>query len=202
MWCSSSNARALAWSILAGVCTAAQISAASAQTKVFVPKGTPVVVQTYNAINSATFHAGEHLAYIVTDDVIVRGTLIAKSGDAASGLVEQAQEGHKTHAGTLGALAGPPGAVAGAAANKLTSTGSNLRISVDRVKSFCGDTIRLSFVRSEYHRPKRFQKMTSVEIAKGQKYVATVAADTLACGIATSATPAPIPADALHADGS
>jgi hypothetical protein len=29
---------------------------------VMLRKGTPIVVQTYNAVNSSTFHSGEHMA--------------------------------------------------------------------------------------------------------------------------------------------
>lgn len=167
-----------------------------------VPKGTPIVVQTYNAINSATFQPGERLAFTVTNDVIVNGAVVAKAGDRAMGVVDDAQQGKKVHAGTAGIMLGPAGAVAGAAANKAASKGSNLRISVNQLKTFCGGTIGLSFVRSEYHRPKRLQKMTSVEIAKGQKYVASVANDVTVCGVATTKEPAPIPRDALAPDRS
>ncbi|MBC5799230.1 MAG: hypothetical protein GIX03_08385 [Candidatus Eremiobacteraeota bacterium] len=167
-----------------------------------LPKGTPVVVQTYNAINSATFHVGEHLAYTVTDDVIVNGAIVAKAGDRASGVVEDAVQGRKVRAGRAGMLLGPVGAVAGGAANRVASKGADLRVSVDKLQSFCGATIDLSFVRSEYHKPKRFSKMTSVEIAKGQKYVATVARDSTVCSEPTTKSAAPIPSDALRADNS
>ncbi len=175
------------------------VSAKPPMVKITVPKGTPIVVQTYNAINSATFHAGEHLAYTVSDDVIVNGAIVAKAGDAATGVVEDAAQGRKTHAGVAGVL-GPVGAVAGAATNKIAGKGANLRVSVERVKTFCGDTLNVSFVRSEYHRPKRFQKMTTVEIAKGQKYVTLVADQSSVCGESTTRTPAPIPNDALRSD--
>ena len=182
--------------------TAQTNNAAPSSVTTSVPKGTAIVVQTYNAINSATFHPGEHLAFTVTDDVIVNGTIVAKAGDRAEGVVDDAQQGRKVHAGTAGVLLGPAGAVAGAAANKAASKGADLRVSVDTLQTFCGQTIPLSFVRSEYHKPKRFQKMTSVEIAKGQKYVTTVAADTTACSTPTTRAPAAIPKDALPADKS
>jgi hypothetical protein len=179
---------------------AAALVAAEHQTKVILSKNTPVVVQTYNAVNSATFHSGERMAYTVSDDVIVNGVIVAKSGDAASGLVENAQQGKKVHAGAIGHVAGPIGAVVGGAANKAASKGANLRVSVTSLQTFCGATIPLSFVRSEYHRPQRFHKMTAVQIAKGQKYIAKVAENTTVCGVSTTRTPAPIPADALSAD--
>jgi hypothetical protein len=178
----------------------AQVPKPSRAMQVLIPKGTPIVIETYNEINSATFHTGERLAYKVTNDVIVRGAVVARAGDLAGGVVQDAQQGHKAHAGTIGAVAGPAGAVAGAAVNKMASQGANLRISADHVKTFCGDTIPLDFVRSEYHRPKKLHPMTTVEIAKGQKYVALVADDLHVCGTATTATPAPIPADALQGD--
>src|SRR5579872_6131788 len=116
-------------------CTVAQapaqtsMSPANHYRKVNLAKNTPIVVQTYNAVNSATFHSGERMAYTVSDDVIVDGTIVAKSGDAASGLIEDAQEGRKTHAGTIASVAGPVGIIAGGAANKAASKGANLRVS-------------------------------------------------------------------------
>jgi|GEM_PF-4373257 len=174
--------------------------AAGHHKKVMLPKGTPIVVQTYNAVNSATFQSGEHMAYTVSDDVIINGAIVAKSGDPASGLIENAQQGRQIHAGIVGHAVGPIGAVAGSAANKAASKGANLRLSVTSLQTFCGATIPMSFVRSEYHRPQRFHKMTAVQIAKGQKYIARVAEDTNVCGVSTTRTPAPIPPDALAAD--
>ncbi len=176
------------------------VLACAATTTAHVPKNTPVVVETYNAVNSATFQPGERVAYVVTQDVIVDGVIVVREGDKAQGVVEDAQQGRKARAGTVAGVLGPVGAVAGGAANKAMSKGANLRISVTDVNTYCGGHLRLSFVRSEYHPPKRFHKMTAVEIAKGQKYVATVAQETATCGVATTRTPAPIPADALPAD--
>lgn len=176
--------------------------AMAATTTAHVPKDTPVVVQTYNAINSATFHPGERLAYTVSQDVIVDGVIIARAGDMAEGVVEEARQGSKVHAGTAAAALGPVGMVAGGAANKAMSKGANLRVTVTKLDTFCGGHIELSFVRSEYHAPKRFHKMTAVEIAKGQKYIAPVAHETTTCGVATTRTPAPIPSDALPPDQS
>ncbi len=172
----------------------------AATTSARVPKDTPIVVQTYNAVNSATFHSGERLAYTVSQDVIVDGVIVARAGDKAEGVVEDAQQGKKAHAGTVGVALGPAGAAAGSAANKAMSKGANLRVTVTGLDTYCGGHLPLSFVRSEYHAPKRLHKMTAVEIAKGQKYVATVAQDTSTCGESTTRTPPPIPADALHAD--
>lgn len=95
--------------------------------KIVVVKNTPIVVQTYNAVNSATFHSGEHMAYLVSDDVIVNGAIVAKSGDPASGTVEDAQQGRKVHAGTIGIVAGPAGMAAGSVANKAAGKGADLR---------------------------------------------------------------------------
>jgi hypothetical protein len=187
---------------IADATVVAQTPKAGASSKVVVAKNTPIVVQTYNEVNSATFHSGERLAYIVTQDVIVNGALIARAGDAADGTVLDAQQGKQRHAGAAGAAAGPIGMVAGGTVNKYASQGADLRVSVTSVRTFCGGTIPLSFVRSEYHPPKRHGKAETVQIAKGQKYVATVAADTTACAVPTTRTPAPIPGDALHADSS
>lgn len=175
--------------------------AASTPPKVAViPKNTPVVVQTYNSINSATYHTGERLAYLVTNDVIVNGWLVARAGDMVTGQVLDAQQAKDFHAGRAGHFISPGAAVAGAAVNKVESKGANLRVSVVGVRTFCGDTIPLAFVRSEYHHPKRFGKTPPVQIAKGQQYVATVSTDANVCGERTTRTPAPIPANALRSD--
>jgi hypothetical protein len=75
-----------------------------------------------------------------------------------------------------------------------------LRISINRLTTFCGSSIPLAFVRSEYHRPKRLQKMTPVQISSGQMYRTSVAADYRTCARPTASAPAPIPAAALPAD--
>lgn len=192
--------RELASALTALALLGAASTASEHHMKVVLPKNTPIVVQTYNSVNSATFHNGERMAYTVTSDVIIDGAIVAKSGDPASGLIEDTQQGKQVRAGAIGRVAGPVGAVVGGTANKAASKGANIRLSVTSLQTFCGATIPLSFVRSEYHRPRRFQKMTAVQIAKGQKYIATVAEDTNVCGIATTRTPEPIPSDALPAD--
>ncbi|HZZ63881.1 MAG TPA: hypothetical protein VFE17_00155 [Candidatus Baltobacteraceae bacterium] len=175
--------------------------AAGAHSKpAIIPKNTPVVVQTYNSINSATYHTGERLAYLVTNDVIVNGWLVARAGDPGIGKVLDAQQAKDFHAGAAGHLIGPRAAVAGAAVNKVESKGADLRVSVGSVQSFCGDTIPLQFIRSEYHHPKRFGKTPAVQIDKGQEYVAVVSEDAHVCGERTTRTPAPIPPNALHSD--
>lgn len=179
------------------------LSAASpGATRVVLRKDTPIVVQTYNSVNSATFHSGERMAYLVSDDVIVNGTIIAKAGDAAIGTIEDAQQGHQRHAGSVigRIVAGPIGAVAGRGAGKAASKGANLRVSVTSMQTFCGASVPLAFVRSEYRKPKGLKRTNEVNIAKGQKYVTKVAADTTVCGTPTTRTPAPIPQDALPAD--
>lgn len=174
-----------------------------ATTPIQIPKETPVVVQTYNAINSATFHTGERLAYTVTEDVIVNGAVVAKKGDVAEGLVENAQQGKDVKAGRIATVVGPLHGAGAAAADKAASKPANLQISIKDVHTFCGGVIHLSFVRTESQKPKHFEhSQPTVEIAKGQKYVAMVANDTSSCGFATTRTPAPIPGDALPADQS
>ena len=78
---------------------------------------------------------------------------------------------------------------------------ADLRISAETVHNFCGDTLRLNFIRSEYRRRQGvFGSEKDVQIKNGQKYIALTAYPQKVCGQATSETDPPVPSDALPAD--
>lgn len=116
-------------------------------------------------------------------DVVVNGHVIAKAGDAASGIVLEAQQGNQGGMYGIGWKA------------------ANLRIDVETVQNFCGDSIPMNFIRSEYRRRQGiFGSHQDLEVVKGQKYLATVAHAENVCGEPTTATPLPAPPDALAPD--
>ena len=149
---------------------------------VFVPKGVVVVVVMTEAINSYAASPNEPITYTVAQDVVVNGYLIAKAGDEADGEVLEAQQGKSGFDG-IGYKA------------------ADLRVSADTVHNFCGDTIKLYFMRSEYRRRQGlFGSEKDVQIVDGQKYIATTAFPQKVCGQATTETDPPIPSDALAGD--
>lgn len=151
-------------------------------TAVFVPKGTVVVVATAEAINSYAASPREPISYTVAQDVVVDGYLIAKAGDEADGQVLEAQQG-KTGFYGVGYKA------------------ADLRVSAEAVHNFCGDTIKLHFIRSEYRRRQGlFGSEKDIQIINGQKYTALTAYPQKICGQATTEAAPPIPADALAGD--
>lgn len=151
---------------------------------VFVPKGTPVVVSTAEAINSYAASPREPISYTVVQDVVVNGHVIAKAGDEADGQVLESQQGKSGFYG-IGYKA------------------ADLRISADAVHNFCGDTIKLHFIRSEYRRRQGlFGSQKDVQIIDGQKYVAMTAFPQRICGQPTTEAEPPIPNDALPGDKS
>lgn len=149
---------------------------------VFVPKGTVAVVATAEAINSYAASPREPITYTLAQDVVVNGYLIAKAGDEADGQVLEAQQG-KTGFYGVGYKA------------------ADLRISVDAIHNFCGDTIKLHFIRSEYRRRQGlFGSEKDVQIIDGQKYIALTAYPQRICGqVTTEGNPA-VPSDALAGD--
>lgn len=157
---------------------------ASAQSEtigtVLVPKGTPVVVKTEESYNSYSAHTGETLHFEVVQDVIVDGHVVARAGDGAEGAVKEGQAGETGFWG-IGYKA------------------ANLRLGVDAVHNFCGDTLHVNFDRSEYRRRQgMFGSNKDVTVIKGQMYVPVVSYAQKLCGVATAATPAPIPPDAIR----
>lgn len=158
------------------------VGAPQGTTTVFVPKDTVVVVATAEAINSYAASPREPITYTVAQDVIVNGNLIAKAGDEADGQVLEAQQG-KTGFYGVGYKA------------------ADLRISVDAIHNFCGDTIKMHFIRSEYRRRQGlFGSNKDVQIIEGQKYITTTAFPQKVCGQPTTETSTPVPSDALEGD--
>jgi len=134
-----------------------------------VPRDAPIVVRTKYSESSYSAKAGAKIRYIVTQDAIVDGQLIAKAGDTADGQVEEGQNGES---------------------GKLFGGGckaANLRVSVDNVD------------RTESRRNQgAFGSNKDVRIGKGQQYVAVTDRPQRVCTEATSATPSPISGDALE----
>ncbi len=149
---------------------------------VFVPKGTVIVIATAEAINSYAASPREPIPYTVEQDVVVNGYLIAKTGDEADGHVLEAQQGK-------------------AGLDGFDYKAADLRISAEKVHNFCGDTIHLDFIRSEYRRRQGiFGSEKDVQIIDGQKYIAVTAYPQRICGQATTESNPPVPHDALAGD--
>ncbi|MGZ3506361.1 MAG: hypothetical protein ACXWNZ_18185 [Vulcanimicrobiaceae bacterium] len=164
--------------IPAGAQTAAGIP--QGQVTVLVPKDQLLVVRTSSVLNSYSAKLGEKIRYVVVQDFIVNGYLIAKAGDAAE---SQVQEGQAGETGIYG----------------FGQKAANLRVSVDQVYTYCGDTLLVDFDRSEYRRTQGFLgSHKDVEIAKGQKYVPFVDHPQKVCAMPTTQTSLPIPQDALR----
>jgi len=120
------------------------------------------------------------VVYEVVQDAIVNNHIIAKAGDEAEGQVQNAQAGEDSF---------------------LQYKAANLRVSVDTVFNFCGDSIKMDFVRSEFRqRQGLFGSHKDVEIVKGQKYIAPTERAQRVCSQLTSEVPQPVPSDALHGD--
>jgi len=151
-------------------------------TLVLVPKGTLIIVQTTRSYKSYGASSGTKVTYEVAQDAIVNGYLIAQAGDSAEGQILNA------HEGTTNWFTGE-------------HKGANLRVSVDKLYNFCGDTIEIDFARSEFRNKEGlFGGKQDVEISKGQKYQVPTQRAQRICATQTSATPAPIPSDALEGD--
>jgi hypothetical protein len=145
-----------------------------------VPRGTIVVVQTTRGTNSYGAETGAKVTYTLVQDVIVDGNLVAKSGDVTEGAVQNSEAGRDDY---------------------FTHKAANLRISVDRIYSFCGDTIETDFMRSEYRRRQGFLgNHKDVEVVRGQMYQVPTERPQRVCSEPTSEVPQPIPSDALLGD--
>ena len=145
---------------------------------VLVPKGVLVVVRTVEGHNSYSAQTGEKWHYEVVNDVIVNGYVVARAGDDAEGGVQEAQQGKD---------------------DLFNYKAATLRVNVDQIHNFCGDTLFVRFDRSEYRRRQGlFGSNKDVTIVRGQLYVPVVSRPQKACGAPTSATPAPIPESALR----
>jgi hypothetical protein len=155
-------------------------AAPESTTIVLVPKGTPLVVRSTVGLNSYSAHTGEKLHYDLVNDIIVNGFVVARSGDDVEGAVQEAQQGEA------------PGYFK-------AGHGANLRVSVDEVHSFCGDTLHVVFDRSEYRRRQgAFGENKDVQVMKGQQYIPLTSRAQKVCGVLTTATPAPMPTDAIR----
>jgi hypothetical protein len=147
-----------------------------------IPKGTLIVVAVRRSYKSYGASTGTKITYNVSQDVIVDGYLIAKQDDTAEGEILNA------HEGTSNPWTG-------------TTEGANLRISVDKVFTYCGDTIEMDFARSEFrNRQGLFGSKKDVEISKGQQYQVPTERSQKVCGTKTTAEPQPIPSGALAGD--
>lgn len=148
--------------------------------QVLVPRGTLVVVTTNRGTNSYGDQTGSKLTFTLVQDVVINGYLIAKAGDVAEGAVANSQAGRDDF---------------------FTQKAANLRISVDRIYNFCGDTLSTDFTRSEYRRRQGFLgSHKDVEIIKGQMYQVPTERAQRICAEVTTEQPAPIPAEALLGD--
>lgn len=147
---------------------------------VFVPKGTLALVRTTRAYNSYSAKTGEKIEYELVNDLVVNGYVVAKSGDSAEGMVQEGQAGETGFYG-------------------IGQKAANLRVSVDAIYSFCGDTIHTDFDRSEFRQRQGFLGSNKdVQIVKGQLYVPIINRPQKVCGEPTTATPAPIPSSAIR----
>lgn len=160
-----------------------QADAVKDAVQVVVPKDQRLVVRTTQSINSYSAHQGERIRFELAQDFIVAGYLIAKEGDIAEGHVQEGQ------AGDAGGFYG------------IGYKAANLRISIDKVFTFCGGTIDLTFDRSEYRRRQGILGgHKDVEIIKGQKYAPSIDHPQTVCAVKTDKTPLPIGDDVLPAD--
>jgi len=160
----------------------AAVGAPQNVTTVFVPKGTAVIVETGEGLSSYAASSREPITYALDQDVVINGYVVAKSGDEAQGQVLESQQGK---AGFYG----------------VGRKGGDLRISVDSVNNFCGDTLKVHFIRTEFRqRQGLLGSNKDVQVIKGQKYIATVAYPQKICGQATTEAAPPIPAGALDGD--
>lgn len=150
----------------------------------FLSKGTPIPVQAMSGYNSYAALAGEKLRYEVMEDVVVGGLVIAKRGDTAYGRAQEALRGGCT----LSII------------YCFSRQAASLRVSVDDVYNFCGDTIHVYFDRSEYRsvRTGFLHSNDNVVIAKGQAYLAVTDRPQRVCGETTSAPDSTPPETALQ----
>lgn len=180
---SFANVVAFAESLTPATATPIPQTQAPPNEQVVVPRGTIIVVAMDHLVNSYSAASREPLSYTVTQDVVLNGHVVAKSGDEGTGIVLEAQQGNQ---------GGPYG---------IGWKAANLRVDVEAVHNFCGDTIPMEFIRSEYRRRQGlFGSHQDLEIVKGQKYLATVARTTKVCGETTNESPLTPPSDALPPD--
>lgn len=160
----------------------AQPLATASASIVLIPKDTMFVVATRRSYKSYGASTGTKVSYDLVQDVIVDGYVVAKTGDSAEGEILNAHEGK------------PAGFFTAA-------EGANLRLSVDKIFNFCGDTIETDFARSEYRRRQgMFGQKVDLEISKGQQYAVPAERVQKICGEKTNEQPLPVPTTALAGD--
>lgn len=159
---------------------AAPLGANAAASQVLVPAGTTIVVATKHGYTSYGASSGTKVLYEVEQDVVVNGYLVAKAGDAAEGSILNAHQGVN---------------------NLISVEAANLRVSVEKVFTYCGDTLDMDFQRSEFRQRQGFLgSHKDVEIIKGQKYQVPTERAARVCATKTDEQAAAIPADALKGD--
>ncbi len=124
-------------------------SAAPLAMTTLVPKGTIIVVAIRRSFKSYGLSTGTKVTYDVVQDVIVDGNVIAKAGDVAEGQILNAHEGKST---------------------LFSQEGANLRLSVDKLFTYCGDSIETDFARTEFRNKQGFMgSKKDVESLKRQR---------------------------------
>lgn len=139
----------------------------------FVPKGTIFPVHTMQSYSSFSAAPGGKVRYELLDDVIVDNHIVAMKGDTAVGTIQAGENGTQF---------------------LWFGHGANLRISVDKVYNFCGDTIEVDFDRSEFRQMRGnllsvilpIQPDKDVHIVRGQEYAAFANRPQKVCSIPTS----------------
>lgn len=158
------------------------VTGAPQTTTVFIPKGTVIVVETTEGLSSYAAAPREPITYQVAQDVVVNGYIVAKTGDNATGMILESEQGKSGFYG-VGYKA------------------ADLRVDAEVVNNFCGDALKIHFVRSEYRRRQGFMGSNKdITIAKDQMYAATVAFPQKICGTPTTETSPAIPPNALPSD--
>jgi hypothetical protein len=163
------------------------LSAPPATETVWLPKGTYFPVHTMQSYSSYGAGVGSKLRFELSQDVIVKGYLIAMAGDTAEGTVQNAMTASKI---------------------PFMGRGGDLRVSVDKVYSYCGDTIAVDFDRSEYRRARDGAILGVISmftegdilITRGQQYLAFSDRPQRVCAARTAVVDPPVPA-ALKALG-
>ena len=123
------------------------------------------------ALSSYGASAGEKIRYTVVNDVVINGMLVAKAGDSAVGQVQEAQRGKNTDL-------------------SLEYQAADLRVSVDSIYNYCGDTISVLFDRVEYRRRQGvFGSNADITIKQGQQYAAIVDHPQKICATTTTEDP-------------
>jgi hypothetical protein len=135
---------------------------------VWLPKGTLFPVQTMQSYSSYSAAPGGKIRYELVQNVIVNGYMVAMKGDTAEGTVQDAMTGE--------AFFG------------FSFRGANLRVSVDKVYNFCGDTIAVDFDRSEFRRSRTGLDLGDVDVhvIRSQQYMAFADRPQHVCGVAAS----------------